>query len=102
MRAWGAGRSSRETALCASILDVRRLGLAPHAGGNDTACVEPPRTPQEPTMKTPQRLTGLALAMLLTLSMLVGIDRLAHTEFAAAVSAQTVAQTPAAAGAVRV
>jgi hypothetical protein len=53
-------------------------------------------------MKTPQRLTGLALAMLLTLSMLGGIDRLAHTEFAAAVSAQTLAQTPAAAGAVRV
>lgn len=57
-------------------------------------------------MKTTQRLTGLALAMLLTLSMLGGIDRLAHTEFAAAVSAQTVAQTvvqtPAPNGAVRV
>ncbi|MBK6787641.1 MAG: hypothetical protein KBF65_20325 [Rubrivivax sp.] len=57
-------------------------------------------------MKTTQRLTGLALAMLLTLSMLGGIDRLAHTEFAAAVSAQTLAQTlaktPAATGAVRV
>ena len=35
-------------------------------------------------MKTTQRLTGLALAMLLTLSMLGGIDRLAHTEFTAA------------------
>ncbi len=46
-------------------------------------------------MKTPQRLTGLALAILLTLSMLGGIDRLAHSEFAAA-SAQTLAQTPAA------
>lgn len=57
-------------------------------------------------MKTTQRLTGLALAILLTLSMLGGIDRLAHTEFAAAVSAQTLAQTlaktPAATGAVRV
>jgi len=52
-------------------------------------------------MKTPQRLTGLALAMLLTLSMLGGIDRLAHTELAAA-AAQTLAQTPAPAGAVRI
>lgn len=51
-------------------------------------------------MKTPQRLTGLALAMLFTLGMLGGIDRLAHSEFAAA-SAQTLAQTPAAPVAVR-
>ena len=50
-------------------------------------------------MKTTQRLTGLALAMLLTLSMLGGIDRLAQTEFA---TAQTLAQTPGAPGAVRV
>jgi hypothetical protein len=52
-------------------------------------------------MKTTQRLTGLALAMLITLSMLGGIDRLAHTEFTAA-TAPALAQTPAAAGTVRV
>ncbi|MDZ7591803.1 MAG: hypothetical protein U5L05_14235 [Rubrivivax sp.] len=52
-------------------------------------------------MKTTQRLTGLALAMLLTLGMLGGIDRLAQTEFATA-QTQTLAQTPAAAGAVQV
>ncbi|HSQ73902.1 MAG TPA: hypothetical protein VLM87_15930 [Rubrivivax sp.] len=52
-------------------------------------------------MKTTQRLTGLALAMLLTLSMLGGIDRLAHNEFAAA-TAQTLAQTPAPADAATV
>lgn len=49
-------------------------------------------------MNTTQRLTGLTLAMLLTVAMLGGIDRLAHDEFAA-VSAQTptrtLAQTPA-------
>jgi hypothetical protein len=52
-------------------------------------------------MKTTQRLTGLALAMLLTVSMLGGIDHLAHNEFAAA-AAQTLAQTPTPAGAARV
>jgi hypothetical protein len=52
-------------------------------------------------MKTTQRLTGLTLAMLLTVAMLGGIDRLAHDEFAAA-SARTLAQTPAPADAARV
>jgi hypothetical protein len=52
-------------------------------------------------MKTTQRLTGLTLAMLLTVSMLGGIDRLAQDEFAAA-SALTLAQTSVPAEAPRV
>lgn len=40
-------------------------------------------------MNTTQRLTGLALAMLLTVTMLGGIDRLAHEPAADAYAAQT-------------
>ena len=52
-------------------------------------------------MKTTQRLTGLALATLLTATMLSGIDRLAHDEFAAA-AARTLAHSSAPADAARV
>jgi hypothetical protein len=43
-----------------------------------------PEAPKEPTMNTMQRLTGLALAILLTVTMLGGIDRLAHEPAGAA------------------
>ncbi len=46
-------------------------------------------------MNTTQRLTGLALAMLLTVTMLGGIDRLAHEPAGAAYAAQTVTATAA-------
>lgn len=49
-------------------------------------------------MNTTQRLTGLALAMLLTVTMLGGIDRLAHEPAGAphaAHAAQTVTATTA-------
>jgi hypothetical protein len=46
-------------------------------------------------MNTTQRLTGLALAMLLTVTMLGGIDRLAHEPAGAAHAAQTVTATEA-------
>jgi hypothetical protein len=50
-------------------------------------------------MNTTQRLTGLALAMLLTVTMLGGIDRLAHEPAGAphAVHAVHAAQTATAA-----
>lgn len=46
-------------------------------------------------MNTTQRLTGLALAVLLTVTMLGGIDRLAHPQADPAYAARTTA--PAAA-----
>jgi hypothetical protein len=101
MRARSAGRSSRAAALCAAIPHARRKALARAPQGADTAGIEQPRMPQEPTMKTTQRLAGLALSIVLTVAMLGGIDRLAHDEFAAA-SERTLAHTSAAADASRV
>ncbi|MBX3599344.1 MAG: hypothetical protein KIS83_03345 [Rubrivivax sp.] len=46
-------------------------------------------------MNTTQRLTGLALAMLLTVTILTGIDRLAHTPVDTSFAAQTTTATTA-------